>query len=110
LHEKYLEAFKRSSFSAMMNYYRANYPRTVGPDAKRPFLPDNPPMIPVPLLVIHGMKDTALLAAGHNGTWEKAAKDTTIVMAPDAGHFVQFDAPDLVNGTIRSWLDIHRAG
>ena len=109
LHEKYLEAFRRSSFAGMMNYYRANYPRTVGPDAKRPFLPDNPPIIPVPLLVIHGMKDTALLAAGHNGTWEKAAKDTTIVMVPDAGHFVQFDAPELVNGTIRSWLDIHRA-
>ena len=109
LHEKYLEAFKRSSFAGMMNYYRANYPKTVGPDAKRPFLPDNPPMIPVPLLVIHGMKDTALLAAGHNGTWEKAGKDTTIVMVPDAGHFVQFDAPELVNGTIRNWLDIHRA-
>ena len=109
LHEKYLEAFKRSSFAGMMNYYRANYPKTVGPDAKRPFLPDNPPMIAVPLLVIHGMKDTALLAAGHNGTWEKAGKDTTIVMVPDAGHFVQFDAPELVNGTIRSWLDIHRA-
>jgi pimeloyl-ACP methyl ester carboxylesterase len=109
LHEKCLEAFKRSSFAGMMNYYRANYPKTVGPDAKRPFLPDNPPMIPVPLLVIHGMKDTALLAAGHNGTWDKAAKDTTIVMVPDAGHFVQFDAPELVNGTIRSWLDMHRA-
>lgn len=108
LHEAYLEAFKRSSFSAMMNYYRANYPKTVGPDAKRPFLPDNPPMIPAPLLVIHGMKDTALLAAGHNNTWEKAAKDTTLVMVPNAGHFVQQDAADLVNGTIRAWLDMRR--
>ena len=24
--ELYVEAFKRSSFAAMMNYYRANYP------------------------------------------------------------------------------------
>jgi pimeloyl-ACP methyl ester carboxylesterase len=108
MHEKYLEAFKRSSFAAMMNYYRANYPKTTGPDAYRPFLPGNPPMIPVPLLVIHGMKDTALLSAGHNGTWEKAAKDTTLVMVPDAGHFVQQDAAELVNGTIRNWLDMHR--
>ncbi len=108
MREKYLEAFRRSSFSAMMNYYRANYPKTVGPDAKRPFLPDNPPMIPVPLLVIHGMKDTALLAAGHNNTWEKAAKDTTLVMVPNAGHFVQQDAAELVNGTIRNWLDLRR--
>ncbi len=109
LKEKYLEAFRRSSFSAMMNYYRANYPRDVGPNAKRPFLPDNPPQIPVPLLVIHGMKDTALLSAAHAGTWEKGARDTTVVMVPDAGHFVQFDAADLVNATIRSWLDMHPA-
>ncbi len=108
MHAKYVEAFKRSSFSAMMNYYRANYPKTVGPGATRPFLPENPPQIPVPLLVIHGMKDTALLADGHAGTWNKAAKDSTIVMIPDAGHFVQQDAPALVNGTIRNWLDLRR--
>jgi pimeloyl-ACP methyl ester carboxylesterase len=104
----YVEAFKRSSFAAMMNYYRANYPREVGPNAKRPFLPENPPQIPVPLLVMHGMKDTALLSAGHAGTWEKAAQDTTLVMVPNAGHFVQFDAADLVNATIRNWLDVRR--
>lgn len=108
MRKKYVEAFGRSSFSAMMNYYRANYPRTIGPEARRPFLPDNPPQIPVPLLVIHGMKDTALLAKGHNNTWEKAARDTTLVMIPDAGHFVQQDAAGLVNGVIRSWLDMHR--
>ena len=107
-HARYLEAFKRSSFSAMMNYYRANYPRTVGPGAKRPFVPDNPPQIPVPLLIIHGMKDTALLAEGHAGTWNKASQDTTIMMIPNAGHFVQSDAAPLVNGTIRSWLDLRR--
>ncbi|MDP3737883.1 MAG: alpha/beta hydrolase [Hyphomonadaceae bacterium] len=108
LKEKYIEAFKRSSFSAMMNYYRANYPREVGPGAKRPFVPENPAPINVPLLVIHGMKDTALLSAGHSGTWDKAAKDTTLVMVPNAGHFVQFDAADLVNTTIRNWLDARR--
>lgn len=105
---KYEEAFRRSSFSAMMNYYRANYPREVGPDARRPFVPDNPPQIPVPLLVIHGMRDTALLSEGHAGTWNKAAKDSTVMMIPDAGHFVQDDAAPLVNGAIRNWLDLRR--
>jgi pimeloyl-ACP methyl ester carboxylesterase len=105
---KYVEAFKRSSFTAMMNYYRANYPKTVGPGATRPFLPDPVPQINVPLLVIHGMKDTALLSAGHAGTWEKASKDSSLVMVPDAGHFVQQDAAPLVNTTIRNWLDAHR--
>jgi pimeloyl-ACP methyl ester carboxylesterase len=97
----YVEAFSRSSFAGMMNYYRANYP---DPDAPPPELP----ALNVPLLVIHGMKDQALLASGHNGTWNYVAKDTTILMAPDAGHFVQHDAADLVNGTIRNWLDLRR--
>jgi pimeloyl-ACP methyl ester carboxylesterase len=105
---KYIEAFRRSSFAAMMNYYRANYPKTAGPDATRPFLPDPVPQINVPLLVVHGMKDTALLSAGHAGTWEKASKDSTLVMVPDAGHFVQHDAAKLVNATIRNWLDVRR--
>jgi pimeloyl-ACP methyl ester carboxylesterase len=105
---KYIEAFKRSSFAAMMNYYRANYPKTAGPDATRPFLPDPVPQINVPVLVIHGMKDTALLSAGHAGTWEKASKDSTLVMVPNAGHFVQHDAAKLVNATIRNWLDARR--
>ncbi len=105
---KYVEAFRRSSFAAMMNYYRANYPKTVGPDAVRPFVPDPVPQINVPLLVIHGMKDTALLSAGHAGTWEKASKDSTLMMVPDAGHFVQHDAADRVNPMIRAWLDMHR--
>jgi pimeloyl-ACP methyl ester carboxylesterase len=108
LREKYVEAFKRSSFSAMMNYYRANYPSTAGPEAVRPFMPDPVPKIDVPLLVIHGMKDTALLSAGHAGTWDIASKDSTLVMAPDAGHFVQQDAAPLVNSTIRNWLDARR--
>ena len=100
---KYVEAFKRSSFAGMMNYYRANYPSAPDPDAAPPSFPK----INVPVLVIHGMKDTALLSIGHNDTWDHVSKDTTILMAPDANHFVQHDAAALVNGTIRSWLDLH---
>jgi pimeloyl-ACP methyl ester carboxylesterase len=48
----------------------------------------------VPVLVIHGMKDTALLSMGHNDTWDQVSKDTTILMAPDANHFVQHDAAE----------------
>lgn len=97
----YVEAFKRSDFAAMMNYYRANYPRGVGEGAAPP---PAPPKINVPVLVIHGMKDTALNAAGHAGTWNHVTKDTTIVMIPDAAHFVQHDARDLVNRTVTDWL------
>ncbi len=101
--KKYVEAFSRSSFAGMMNYYRANYPSAPDPNAPAPTFPK----INVPVLVIHGMKDTALLSMGHNDTWDQVSKDTTMLMAPDANHFVQHDAADLVNGTIRAWLDLH---
>lgn len=101
----YVEAFKRSDFGAMMNYYRANYPRGVG-DSAAP--PPNFPKITVPVLVIHGMKDTALNAAGHSGVWNEVEADTTVVMIPTAGHFVQHDAEALVNKTVRDWLNERR--
>jgi len=99
----YIEAFKRSDFAAMLNYYKANYPSNVGD----PNAPPPPPVDPikVPVLVIHGMKDTALNAAGHNGTWDHVTADTTILMIPTANHFVQHDAEKLVNRTIKDWLD-----
>jgi epoxide hydrolase 4 len=101
----YVAAFRRSDFGSMMNYYRANYPSGTG-EAVAP-APAYPP-IKVPVLVIHGMKDTALNAAGHNGTWEHVQGDTTILMVPNAGHFVQHDAEKLVNATIRDWLNERR--
>jgi len=101
----YVEAFKRSDFAAMMNYYRANYPRGVGETAAQP---PAPPRIKVPVLVIHGMKDTALNAAGHSGTWNHVDADTTVVMFPQAAHFVQHDAAAQVNRTIRDWLDARK--
>ena len=101
----YVEAFKRSDFGAMMNYYRANYPKGVGDTAAPP--PATPP-VKVPVLVIHGMKDTALNAAGHNGTWDHVTADTTVLMIPTAGHFVQHDAEALVNRTVLDWLNARR--
>jgi pimeloyl-ACP methyl ester carboxylesterase len=106
----YLEAFQRSNLTSMMNYYRANYPRGTGDAVATPsgITAASPPMIKVPVLVIHGMKDTALNAAGHAGTWNYVSEDTTILMIPNAGHFVQHDAEALVNKTIRSWLNDRR--
>jgi pimeloyl-ACP methyl ester carboxylesterase len=101
----YVEAFKRSDFGAMMNYYRANYPKGVG-DTVAP--PQTFPPIKVPVLVIHGMKDTALNAAGHSGTWDHVTGDTTILMVPTAGHFVQHDAETLVDHTVKDWLNERR--
>lgn len=103
---RYVEAFKRSSIVSMLNYYRANYPKT--PTDKSGLMAADAPMISVPVLVIHGMKDKALNAAGHAGTWDHVSQDTTVLMIPSADHFVQHDAEALVNKTIRSWLDDRR--
>jgi pimeloyl-ACP methyl ester carboxylesterase len=96
---KYVEAFKRSDFTAMMNYYRQNYPR-------EPYKEDTSPVrkVQVPVLAIHGLADTALLAPALNNNWEYIEQDYTLVTIPKAGHFVQQDAAELVTRTIRSWL------
>lgn len=96
---RYLEAFRRSDFRAMLNYYKSNYPR-------EPYREENAPVLKVPcsVLMIHGLKDKALLASGLNDNWSFVQHDLTLVTIPDADHFVQQDASDLVTRTIRSWL------
>ena len=97
--EKYIEAFKKSDFEAMLNYYKRNYPR-------EPYQEDPSPVVKVkvPVLMIHGLSDTALLAGALNNTWEWVEKDLTIVTIPGASHFVQQDASEMVSKTIRMWL------
>jgi pimeloyl-ACP methyl ester carboxylesterase len=96
---KYIEAFKNSDFTAMMSYYRRNYPR-------EPYKEDTSPLrkVQCPVLAIHGLKDTALLAPALNNNWDYVEKDYTLVTVPDAGHFVQADAAQFVTQTIRGWL------
>jgi pimeloyl-ACP methyl ester carboxylesterase len=96
---KYVEAFGRSNFTAMLNYYKANYPR-------EPYVEDTSPVkkVQCPVLMIHGLKDTALLAPALSGTWEYVQQDLTLVTVPEAGHFVQADAAEFVTRTMRNWL------
>jgi pimeloyl-ACP methyl ester carboxylesterase len=97
--KKYIEAFKHSDFEAMLNYYKRNYPH-------EPYREDTSPVVKVkvPVLMIHGLNDTALLAGALNNTWEWLEKDLTLVTIPGAGHFVQQDAADMVSRTIKMWL------
>ena len=96
---KYIEAFRQSDFEAMLNYYKCNYPRP-------PYQEDVSPVVKVkcPVLMIHGLDDWALLPGALNDTWDWLEKDLTLVTIPGAGHFVQQDATDLVNRTLRMWL------
>jgi pimeloyl-ACP methyl ester carboxylesterase len=98
--KRYVEAFQRSDFEAMLNYYKRNYPRA-GADA-----PPTPqiPKLKLPVLMFHGLGDTALHSDGLSGTWNWIDKDLTLVTVPGAGHFVQQDAAELVSNTMRWWL------
>jgi epoxide hydrolase 4 len=98
--KRYIEAFKRSDFEAMLNYYKRNYPR-------EPYKEDASPVVKVkaPVLMIHGLDDWALLPGALNNTWEWLEKDLTLVTIPGAGHFVQQDASEMVNRTIKMWLN-----
>jgi pimeloyl-ACP methyl ester carboxylesterase len=99
--KRYVEAFERSDFDAMLNYYKANYPKGSGAEA-----PELPPLpkINVPVLMFHGLNDRALHRNGLAGTWDWLEKDLTLVTIPGAGHFVQQDAAELVTSTMKWWL------
>lgn len=96
----YREALQRSDFEAMLNYYKANYPRP--PYAE----PDSDsPTIQCPVLMIHGLEDQALLPGALNDTWTWLERDLTLVTVPGAGHFVHQDAPDFVTRSMVMWLN-----
>jgi pimeloyl-ACP methyl ester carboxylesterase len=99
--KRYVEAFERSDFEAMLNYYKRNYPSGSGADA-----PAAPPMpkVKAPVLMFHGLEDRALHRNGLAGTWDWVEKDLTLVTVPGANHFVQQDAAELVTSTMRWWL------
>src|SRR5579862_3126658 len=97
--QKYIEAFKRSDFEAMLSYYKRNYP-------KEPYTEDASPVVKTQMsvLMFHGLGDTALLPGALNNTWDWMGKDLTLVTIPGASHFVQQDASDLVSRTMKAWL------
>lgn len=95
----YIEAFERSSMEGMLNYYKANYPREPYTE-----MGDELPNITCPVLMFHGLKDTALLPDALNGTWQWVDNELTLITVPEAGHFVQQDAADLVTERMVGWL------
>ena len=102
--KRYVEAFARSSFKSMLEFYKRNYPEL--PDPSTP-VPQIDIRIKCPVLLIHGLKDTALNSNGLNQTWDWIDGDFTLVTVPKAGHFVQQDASDTVSRTMKWWLLSH---
>ncbi len=49
--------------------------------------------------------NSALLAPALNNRWDWLDADLTLVTIPNASHFVQQDAAELVSKSIKSWLN-----
>lgn len=96
----YQAAFERSSLNGMMNYYRQNYGDLSGISEEDPVV-----LVKMPVLLIHGLNDTALHHHALNNTWEWLEKDLTLVTIPGVGHWVQRDAADLVTRSMKMWLN-----
>jgi len=96
----YAEAFGKSSFAAMMAYYRNNYPRP-------PYVEDASPVVklPMPVLQFHGLADTALLPAALDGTYNWIDNTWTLITVPGAGHWVHHDVAALVSDSMKNWLN-----
>jgi epoxide hydrolase 4 len=102
--QRYLKAFRRSSLSGMLQFYKQNYPEL--PDPAMP-LSTTTPRIQCPVLVFHGLRDTALHADGLNNTWDWIDNDLTLITIPEAGHFVHRDAKKKVSEGMLWWLKTH---
>jgi pimeloyl-ACP methyl ester carboxylesterase len=102
----YVEAFERSDFEAMLNYYKASFPKK-NKDSKQPVstTQKNQKKVMCSTLAIFGLEDKALLPSGWNGTWNWIDNDLTLVSIPGAGHFIHHDESELVTNTIKCWLN-----
>lgn len=105
--DAYIDEWRQpGALPAMLNWYRASSILVPAPGEKieRPAWIDGPfPKLAMPVLVLWGMKDKALLPMQLEGLGTLVA-DLTVVRVPDAGHFVTWEAPDTVTAAIRAFL------
>ena len=101
-HDRYLEAFERSDYESMINYYRAYYPQPpwLVPDGEKV-------LFPAPVLQFHGLDDGAHVNQALNDTWEWMTEDLTLVTLPGIAHNSQ-NTGDVafVTGMLESWLKL----
>ncbi len=105
--QAYLADWSRpGALTAMLNWYRASkmVVPAVGADAEPPAWTQAPfPHLAMPVLVIWGMRDKALLPVQLDGLAE-LADDLRIERIEDAGHFVPWEKPEAVTAAIRAFL------
>lgn len=82
--------------TGMINYYRAimRYPAVIKST------------ITTPTLIVWGDQDSALKVKLLEGT-DKYVSDLKVMIVAGASHWVQQDAPDIVNGHMRDFLGVN---
>jgi pimeloyl-ACP methyl ester carboxylesterase len=94
------------AITGMLNWYRASpmqVPAMDAPMASTAFLDRPFPKLTMPVLVIWGVADTALLPCQLEGL-EDHIDDLTIERIEDAGHFVPWESPAAVNAAMNQWM------
>jgi pimeloyl-ACP methyl ester carboxylesterase len=96
--EKYKESWREpGALTAAINYYRANF-------FERFFTRCKTAKINVPALFIYGEKDSAVLPETVRNVKEVVEADYQEVRIPESGHWVQQEAAEAVNDTLREFL------
>jgi pimeloyl-ACP methyl ester carboxylesterase len=90
-------ALRPGAMRSMINYYRAAF-RGARSSAREEL-----PVIQIPTLMVWGLEDTALSKETTNGTDEHVA-DLTLRFLPGVSHWVQQEAPEIVNAMLLAWL------
>ena len=95
----------------MFNWYRASpveVPPIDGPVVRSAFLDRPFPTLMMPVLIVWGVNDPALLPCQLDGLNEHVVDLT--VSRIHAGHFSPWEAPEAVTGAIARWLEAHGTG
>jgi pimeloyl-ACP methyl ester carboxylesterase len=91
-------ALRPDAMRSMINYYRAAL------RGARKGAAEELPVIVTPTLMVWGVEDRALGRRTTDGTAEHVA-DLTLRFLPDVSHWVQQEAPEIVNVMLLAWLD-----
>ena len=90
-------ALRPGSMRSMLNYYRAAV------RGGRASSSEELARIDTPTLLIWGLEDVALSKATTDGT-DEHVDDLTMRFLPDVSHWVQQEAPEIVNAMLLAWL------
>ncbi|MDQ3396231.1 MAG: alpha/beta fold hydrolase [Deinococcota bacterium] len=97
--DRYHEAIHQpGALTASINYYRAFFRR-----ALRPGGPNGHPTVTVPTLLLWGERDDFLVPALSEGL-EPYVPKLRLERIPEAGHWLQLDAPERVNRALLDFL------